>query len=101
MNRQLLFALGLALASLADAAGPAVATLYSGRPLRDWLADLDDEDLLIREEAIEVLAQAGPAAKSAVGRLTKLLAHESRPLRTRAALAVWRISGDARPAVTA
>src|SRR5262245_55354907 len=94
MIRQHPLALFLALAlaaALARSAAPPVPVLHAGRPLQAWLADLDDADLLIREEAIEVLGQVGPRAKAALPKLRAYLKDENRPLRTRAALALWRI----------
>src|SRR5262245_37774348 len=98
MNRHLCTALGLALilGSFLPAAGPPSGgkdALHFGRPLRAWLDDLGDSDLLVREEAACVLAQLGPAARAALPRLRKLLTHDNRPLRTRAALAVWKVAG--------
>ncbi len=91
----------LALSLLLLAAAPPTPPLISGRPLEAWLADLDDNDQLIREEAIEVLAQLGPKAKAALPKIRPLLKHPYRPMRTRAAIAVWRIGGDAQLALEA
>src|SRR4051812_5396587 len=103
MIRQLCVALGLALTlgSFSSAAAPPslAGQRLAGRSLRAWLDDLHDSDLLIREEAVEVLAQAGPAARIAVPQLRRLLTHENRPLRSRAALALWKIAGETAPAV--
>jgi HEAT repeat protein len=95
---QALLLLGVVLAAGAE---PAPEPLYAGHPLTRWLADLKDPDVLVREEAIEVLTAAGPAAKEAVPLLEKMLRDEPRSLRTRAALALWRIDGRTRPAVEA
>src|SRR5438046_2914938 len=67
MKRQLLLLPGLVLAlSLGAAPGQDKAeTKYSGRTLKAWIADLKDDDVLVREEAIEVLAQVGTPAKGA------------------------------------
>lgn len=97
-HRVLALLLGL---TLVAGAAPPVPPLFAGRPLKAWLADLDDADLLVREEALEILTQAGPRATAAMPKVRGYLAHDSRPLRTRAALALWRIAGDARPAVAA
>ena len=68
--------------------------LYSGRPLEAWVADLKDDDALIRDEAVEVLAQLGRRARSALADLRKLLKAGDPDLRIRAALAVWKVGGD-------
>jgi HEAT repeat protein len=73
----------------------------SGRLFHEWLADLEQEDVLVREEAIEVLGSAGPAAREAVPALEKLLKAEPWTLRTRAGVALWRITGRTEPAVNA
>jgi HEAT repeat protein len=73
--------------------------LHAGRPLSAWLADLDDADVLVREEALEVLAQAGPTARTAAPKVEKLLADPRRSVRIRAALALWRTTGQADAAV--
>jgi HEAT repeat protein len=83
------------------AAAPAPEPVLAGRPLREWVKDLADSNPLVREEAVEVLAEAGPAAKEAVPLLEKMLAAEPRTLRTRAAVALWRIAGQTRPAALA
>jgi hypothetical protein len=71
------------------------------RPLRDWINDLDDASVLVRLEAIEVLADAGADATDAVPRLEKLAKSESLQLRLPAALAIYRISGTRGPAIAA
>jgi HEAT repeat protein len=81
-------------------AGPAEPR-FAGQPLAHWLAELKDPDVLVREEALEVLAEAGPAAKEAVPLLEKMLRDEPPSLRTRAAMALWRIGGQTRPAALA
>ncbi len=93
--------LALAAGAAPAAAPPSIEPHTAGRPVRVWLADLADPDLLVREEAIEVLAQAGPGVKQAVPALTRLLKDDSPTLRTRAALALWRIAGQSGPAVVA
>src|SRR5262245_43556635 len=94
--------LGLTLAAtVVRPAAPPAPRLYADRPLKAWLADLDSPDLLLREEAVEVLAKAGPAAKLALPKLRAFPPHDNPPLPTRAALAVWRLAGDAKPAVHA
>ena len=69
-------------------------TLYAGRTLPAWVGDLKDKDVLICEEAIEVIAQIGRPAKSATAELRRLLKADNRNLRIRAALAVWKVGGD-------
>jgi HEAT repeat protein len=105
MNRLLIFVPGLLLALGATGAvaddsktdKPAVS--FAGRSLQAWQDDLDDRDPLVREEAVEVLAQLGAQAKETTPRLRKLLADPSRTLRARAALALWRVAGEVKPAV--
>jgi HEAT repeat protein len=75
--------------------------LYAGKPLSFWLAELKSSDPLIREEAIEVLTDAGTAAKSAVPQLEALLKDEQRSVRIRAGMALWKIAGQTKPAVAA
>ncbi len=82
-------------------AEPAAEPPLAGRPLGQWLEDLTAGDLLRREEAVEVLGRAGPAAREAVPLLEKMLRGQPLSLRTRAALALWRIDGRTRPAVEA
>jgi hypothetical protein len=67
---RMLLLLGVALAAGAE---PAEEALYAGRPLGRWLADLRDPAVLVREEALEVLAEVGPAAKEALPLLEKML----------------------------
>ena len=64
-----------------------VRQIYFGKSLKEWLAELDDKDPLIREEAVEVVAQIGTAAKDAVPRLRVLVKDKNRSLRSRSALA--------------
>jgi HEAT repeat protein len=94
-------ALLVVIAMLTAGTGPADGPVFSGRPLAAWLAELGDADVLVREEALEVLARAGPAAKETVPQLRKLLRAEPVTLRVRAALALGRITGDNGPAATA
>jgi HEAT repeat protein len=84
------------LAALVRAEGPPAAprqALFEGRPLRDWIADLKDPDALVREEAIEVLGQAGAEAHAAVPQLEKMLTDRSPGVRVRVVLALWHIDG--------
>src|SRR5690349_20204343 len=88
-NRRLLLLPGLLL--LLGAAPPALEgppPELGGRSFRAWVADLNDPDLLVREEAVEVLGKAGRSARAALGPLRALLAGPDHTLRTRAALAV-------------
>jgi HEAT repeat protein len=91
------------LLSLALAAGaePAGGPRLAGRPLADWVRDLDDKDPLVREEAVAVLGDAGSAAKEALPRLEKMLQEDPPSLRLRAALAVWHVGGRSAPAAVA
>ncbi len=72
---------------------------YAGKPLAFWLEELKSADPLIREEAIAVLTDAGPAAREAVPRLEALLKDEHRHVRIHAALALWRIAAQTKPAI--
>jgi HEAT repeat protein len=96
MNHRLLLPLVVLLCSpLCRAAEP----LYAGKPLAFWLDELKSEDPLIREEAILVLTDAGAAARAATPRLQELVKDRQRGVRIRAALALWRIAGQTKPAV--
>ncbi|HEY7308817.1 MAG TPA: HEAT repeat domain-containing protein [Gemmataceae bacterium] len=79
----------------------AAETLYAGKPLAFWLDELKSDDPLIRDEAVAVLSDAGPAARAAVPRLEELLKSKQPRVRVRAALALWRIVGQTKPAVAA
>ena len=97
MRILLLVCLGLGLASL-NASGsaweqaakkqPSEEPLAQGKPLRYWIDQLKDDDVLTREEAIEVLAELGPAAKEAVPALRRFLKDEQATVRFRAAVAL-------------
>jgi HEAT repeat protein len=91
----------LVLALMLPGAAGAEPPRFAGRTVRDWMADLDDANVLVRLEAIEVLGDAGAVAKEAVPRLEKIA--QSEPLRVRvpAALALHRITGRPGPAVAA
>src|SRR5579862_4972696 len=75
MRTLLLVWLGLGLASFM-ASGPARAQaakskpndepIAQGKPLRFWIDQLKEDDVLTREEAIEALADLGAAANEAV-----------------------------------
>lgn len=104
--RLLLLALALSLAvapvrAAAPGVPPRAAPLYEGKPLRHWLGELQAKDVLARDEAIEVLADAGPVARQAVPALEELLRAGPPDARRRAALALWRIDGRTGPAVAA
>ena len=66
---------------------------FAGRPLAAWVRDLDDPNVLVREEALEVLAKAGPAAKEALTAVKPLLKDDRPTVRLRAAVALWKIEG--------
>ncbi len=87
----------LLIALIAFAAPPASGPVLSGRPLAAWVADLSEADVLVREEALEVLARAGPVAREAVPQVEKLLHAEPVSLRLRAAVALSRINGNHGP----
>jgi HEAT repeat protein len=71
------------------------------RPLREWINDLDNASVLVRLEAIEVLADAGADAADAVPRLEKLVRTEPLGVRLPAALAIYRVTGRTALAITA
>jgi len=85
----------LCLALLLTLTVPAIAAepTFADRPMSAWVADLGDADPLIRDEAVEVLAKLGPAAKPVVSRLEALLASTSSVSRRRIAFALWKIDG--------
>src|SRR4051794_40959580 len=72
---------------------------FARRPLDSWVADLDDKDPLVREEALEVLAQLGPKAKAAVPKLERLAKAAGEAERRRAAFALWKVDGRAEAAI--
>ncbi|MGH7168821.1 MAG: HEAT repeat domain-containing protein [Gemmataceae bacterium] len=81
--------------------GRTAEPLYAGKPLAFWLNELKSDDPLIREEALLVLSDAGPAARAATPRLQELLKDDERGVRVRAALALWKIAGRTKPALAA
>jgi len=91
-----MFAAAVLLTSLPvlRAAEPTVA----GRTLKEWIADLDAKDALVREEALEVLPEFGSDAKPATPKILKLYETDAPTVRYRAALAIWRIDGRTEPA---
>ncbi len=94
----LMVGLLLAASTAAPAAEPAKEPRYADRTLSQWIADLDDPDPLVREEAAEVLGRLGPQAKGAIARLEKIVAADAAPVRRRTALALWKIGGPIGPA---
>lgn len=70
-------------------------TPIKGKPVSHWIDMLKDPEVLGREEALEVLLQAGPAARPALPAVRELLKDPQVTVRFRAALAVWKIDGDA------
>lgn len=81
---------GLGAAEPPAAPGPD-QSLYQGKPQDYWLRQLKDDDLLAREEAVAVLADAGPAAGAALPALKGLLKDPAATVRLQAAVAVWKI----------
>lgn len=88
-------AIMLASSLAARTAEPSVA----GRPLNQWIADLEAKDTLIREEALEILPEFGSEAKPAIPRIAALYQSGSPAVRFRAAIALWRIDGRTEPAM--
>lgn len=72
----------------------------AGRTLKEWIADLDAKDALVREEALEVLPEFGSDAKPATPKILKLYETDVPSVRYQAALAIWQIDGRAEPAQT-
>ena len=64
---------------------------FGGRPLSAWIRDLNDRNVLVREEALEALAQLGPSAAGAADVIRPLLRDPLTTTRLRAALALGRI----------
>src|SRR5262245_30745061 len=64
---------------------------FAERALSRWIADLDDPDGLIREEAVEVLGRMGADARPALAKLEKLTTDDTGMVRRRAAVALWKI----------
>jgi HEAT repeat protein len=79
----------------------AAETLYAGKPLAFWMKRLQSDDVLKREEALAVLADAGSAPQEVKPAVEKLLHSEPLTLRTRAALTWRRLTGDSKPAIAA
>jgi hypothetical protein len=77
------------LALLVSAAEPERA----GRPLSAWAGDLGSSSTLVREEALEVLAQFGVEGKPALDAIRPLLKAPQVKTRLRAAFALWKIEG--------
>jgi HEAT repeat protein len=98
MMKKMLLGVALLLTSLASC--QAEEERYAGKPLAFWLEELKSDDAFIRDEAIEVLIDAGPAAHAAVPQLEALLEDEQIRVRIRAALALRRIAGQTKPAIT-
>jgi HEAT repeat protein len=98
---QLRFLFLLVFVSAAFAVAPPVPHKPHGRSLEQWLADLESDSHFIREEALDILAMMGAEAKSALPRLRKMLTDKNQTLRTRAATAIWAISGESEPLLKA
>lgn len=90
---------GLVLPLMNLSCATAADTPPSESTIEGWINDLDKADPLVREDAIEALGKA--KAKSALPRLEKLLDDPEPAIRRRAAIALWRIDGRAKPALSA
>lgn len=71
----------------------------SGQPLEHWLTALGSEQGAVRERAVTVLSNVGPADPRVVPALTSALRDKNPGIRGRAALALLKIGGGAREAV--
>jgi HEAT repeat protein len=91
MSRNHFLTLAFLLAGVARAEEP--------RRVADLMRDLDDRQSLVREEAVELLTRA--KAKEALPRLTKMLDDPVPSIRRRAAVALWKIDGQTKPAWSA
>jgi HEAT repeat protein len=92
--RNVVVSLTLLMACAARGAEPA-------RSVREWVRDLGSPNVLVREEALEVLAQMGPAAREAADDVRPLLKDTHDTVRLRAAVALWKIEGQAEPVLPA
>jgi HEAT repeat protein len=70
---------------------PPEQAVFVGKPLTHWVGLLNDDNPLIREEAVAVLGEVGEPAREALPALLPLLKATDGRLRVRAAIAVWRI----------
>jgi HEAT repeat protein len=61
-----LFVLPLALSAQEAGKQPDLKTILKDKPLGKWIEDLKSSDVKVRSQAVQVLIQAGPAAKEAV-----------------------------------
>jgi HEAT repeat protein len=77
------------------AAPPEDEVMIQGKPLGYWVERLKEDRVKDREESLDVLAQGGAAAKPALPAVRALLKDQPLSVRFRAALAVWKIGGDA------
>jgi HEAT repeat protein len=58
-----------------------------------------DENMLLRREAVQVLADMGPVAREAVPALRTAIGDRSPEVRVEAARALWKVDGQVDPAV--
>src|SRR5262249_721858 len=63
-----------------------------GKPLGQWIKALEDKNPLVREEALAVLADLGPAAKEAAPAVAGLLKDPRPFVRLHAAVALWKVT---------
>jgi HEAT repeat protein len=97
MDLALIFVLNLSLI-----AGPQdLVASHAGRPLSDWLKDLESGDDRARLAAIQAVQAMGPKARSAVPSLISVLKAEPGSLDIEAARALGAIGPEAREAAPA
>src|SRR5579871_6438840 len=72
---------------------PAKEPLDHGKTLSYWIDKLKSPDGLVCEEAAEVVSSLGATARGAVPALKELLKHDLPSVRSKAAMALWRIDG--------
>src|SRR5437588_5188193 len=91
MNRLLALLVGLALATAARAGGFEEEVVYRGRSLRELLAAVRSDDVVLRRGASRVLRLVGPEADLAAPALLMALKTDDQIARERVAAALARL----------